>query len=208
MDVDVYVSIVVAKQRPRSLIELIDFLLDLDVPFSLNYARDNPNYSTLDDFRPTNATLVDTLSQVIDHLCKSPPKHSLLGSFVDRVNMSFPHRHTCALGQNYMVIGPLGRVFLCQQEMRHPVTSIYETDILTKLANSKLVENPTVDTKENCADCQWRYWCAGGCPVLSTYINGTSKVSSPFCEVYRAIIPKAVRLEGLRLLKHGQTLLS
>lgn len=60
-----------------------------------------------------------------------------------------------------------------------------------------------VSTKADCADCTWRYWCAGGCPLLTHRLTGRVDVKSPYCDVYGAIYPEVVRSEGLCLLKWG-----
>ena len=62
-------------------------------------------------------------------------------------------------------------------------------------------QNVPVDEKEGCRDCAWRYWCAGGCPLLAYRTAGRSDAPSPYCAVYKALYPDVLRLEGLRLLK-------
>ena len=53
-----------------------------------------------------------------------------------------------------------------------------------------------------CRDCEWKYWCAGGCPLTTYRATGRYDVKSPNCNIYKAIYPQAMRLEGLRLLKY------
>jgi len=45
-------------------------------------------------------------------------------------------------------------------------------------------------------------WCAGGCPLATYRATGRYDVKSPNCNIYRALFPEALRLEGLRLLKY------
>ena len=201
-NVDVCVSITITKQDSEALIELIDYLIDLEIPFSLSYARDNDYFVDKENFQPVNKHLIETMKDVFDHLCENPPRHSMLGSLTDRANLSGPHEYTCAVGQNYLVIDHRGQISMCQQDMQTPVTTIYDTDPLLKVINNNLgVKNVSVDEKEGCRVCKWRNWCTGGCATLTTQVYGRADVQSPFCDVYKAILPEAVRLEGLRLLK-------
>jgi uncharacterized protein len=59
-----------------------------------------------------------------------------------------------------------------------------------------------VEEKEGCRTCDWRYWCTGGCPLLTYRATGRSDIKSPNCNIYKALFPEALRLEALRLLKY------
>jgi uncharacterized protein len=65
------------------------------------------------------------------------------------------------------------------------------------------VQNLLVEEKEGCRDCTWRYWCSGGCAVATFRATGRYDVKSPNCNIYKAIYPQALRLEGLRLLRYA-----
>jgi hypothetical protein len=62
--------------------------------------------------------------------------------------------------------------------------------------------------KEGCRDCTWRYWCSGGCAVATFKATGRYDIKSPNCNIYKAIYPQALRLEGLRLLKYATHVVS
>ena len=64
--------------------------------------------------------------------------------------------------------------------------------------------NLAVDEKEGCRDCTWRYWCTGGCTVATFRATGRYDIKSPNCNIYRALYPEALRLEGRRLLKYAE----
>jgi uncharacterized protein len=59
-----------------------------------------------------------------------------------------------------------------------------------------------VDKKEGCRTCTWRYWCGGGCPLVTYRMTGRNDIRSPNCAIYKALFPDAVRLEALRLLTY------
>ena len=90
-------------------------------------------------------------------------------------------------------------------DMAHPVTDINDPDPLgTVRAHSIGLQTPKVDEKEECAECKWRYWCGGGCPLQAYRATGRYDVKSPNCDIYKALYPEVVRLEGLRLLKYAE----
>jgi uncharacterized protein len=62
-------------------------------------------------------------------------------------------------------------------------------------------QNIPVERKEGCGSCVWRYVCGGGCPLLTWRTTGRADLRSPYCQAYRTLFPKLLRLEGLRILK-------
>lgn len=70
-------------------------------------------------------------------------------------------------------------------------------------ADQEGIQNLVVDDKEECRNCQWKYWCAGGCPLETYRMTSRYDVKSPRCHIYKALYPQVLRLEGLRLLKYA-----
>jgi len=88
-------------------------------------------------------------------------------------------------------------------QMHVPISDAWAEDPLRVLRTDRIgVQNISVEEKEGCRQCPWRYWCAGGCPLETFRITGRYDVKSPNCNIYRALFPEALRLEGLRLLKY------
>jgi len=197
--IQVVVSITVTRQSADSLIKLIEFLLAWDIPFSLSFARDNAAFLNRDQFMPHNQYLIKTMTAIINHFSQNLPRRSLLHALTDRANLSSEHYYTCSVGRNYLVIDYQGNIAMCQQEMKTPITSIYEADPLLKIINNeKGIKNLHVDEKEGCRDCEWKYACTGGCAALTTQVYGRADTRSPFCEVYKAVLPQVVALEEKR----------
>ena len=95
-----------------------------------------------------------------------------------------------------------GRVAKCQMQIDHPVTDIHAKDPLALIrADQNGIQNFPVNSKEGCVDCAWKKFCAGGCPLESYRATGRYDVKSPNCNIYKAIFPEVLRLEGLRLLR-------
>jgi uncharacterized protein len=130
------------------------------------------------------------------------PERSLLGSLVDRAQFDQPHDKTCSVGDSYIVVDHKGNIAKCQMEIERPITSVYADDPLSYIrADTIGIQNLSVDEKEGCRSCEWKYWCAGGCPALTFRATGRYDVKSPNCRIYKALYPNVLRLEGLRLLK-------
>ena len=86
------------------------------------------------------------------------------------------------------------------------VADAHEVDVLSVIRSDKKgVQNMLVEEKEGCRTCEWKYWCAGGCSLATFKATGRFDVKSPNCNIYKAIYPEAIRLEGLRLLKYYES---
>jgi uncharacterized protein len=82
---------------------------------------------------------------------------------------------------------------------------VFSADPLTLVRQDRTTAlNLLVEEKEGCRDCTWRYWCSGGCSVATFRATGRYDVKSPNCNIYKAIYPDALRLEGLRLLRYAR----
>ena len=190
-----HLSITVTARNVDGLSDVVVFALERDLLFNLNFVR-QPGVEYCDDY--IIAGVKAAFAVIEDRL----PRRSLIGGLVDRSIFSAPHEHACGAGHNYLVIDSQGRVSRCQMTMGRPVTDVWTDDPL-QAARSQCdgFQNVSVDEKEGCRDCVWRYWCAGGCPLLAHRAAGRSDAPSPYCDVYKSLYPDLLRLEGLRLLK-------
>jgi uncharacterized protein len=104
-----------------------------------------------------------------------------------------------------MAIDQRGGVARCQVEASQTTTTIDAENPLRLIrAERRGAQAVSVDDKEGCRSCQWRYWCRGGCPTLTYRLTGRSDIKSPNCAIYLALFPEALRLEALRLLAYEQ----
>lgn len=197
-----FVSITVTNQSARGLPDVVRWLLDHNLLFTLNFER----YST--PFR-INSTLeapniLDALIPTIEIIEEYLPQTSLLDGLMDRANLHKAHSRTCGVGENYLVINHHGGISKCQMQVHQPIGQLNEHDpIMLVRSDKKGICNDLVDNKLECNSCTWRYWCSGGCPLQTYIATGKYNVKSPNCDIYMAIFPKMLRLEGLRLLKYG-----
>lgn len=86
----------------------------------------------------------------------------------------------CRPGNGVLEIDPRGRVFPCYFYMERGVAagSVRDADLAEIYRESRLLNRlraNTVDTREKCRDCDYRYLCGGGC-------MGENKPTEAFCE--------------------------
>jgi len=194
------ISVVVTKQNLAQLPHLVEYLLDHQAPFTLNFFRDNPFAN--DGLTVGNPEMIEGLRQAYATLEANLPEYSLLGAILDRVQLEIPHRHACGAGINYVVVKHTGEVASCQMLMHRPAGKVTQSDPLTLIRQAELRNLPPAQ-KEGCASCRWRYVCAGGCPIVTQRTFGRYDLRSPYCNTYTALIPEVIRLEALRLLKYA-----
>jgi uncharacterized protein len=201
-DLKPFISITLSGRNAFGLADVVQYVLDRELPFNINFFRDNECASPHTDLQLQEEGIINAMYAAFDVIEANLPRRGLLGSLVDRAQFDTPHEKTCAVGDSYLVIDHQGNVAKCQMEIEQPVTTVFDIDPLQAIRQDLLgIQNLPVTEKEGCRDCEWRYWCAGGCPALTYRATGRYDVKSPNCNIYKAIYPELLRLEGLRLLK-------
>ena len=197
------ISITVSGRNIRNLPKLIAWVLEHNLPFSFNFYRENDLSASATDLQLEEKQIVGGMLAVFEVIKSNLPHRSLLASLVDRNNLSIPHLHPCRAGLDYIVFDPQGCVAKCQMDIKNTITDANDSDPLGTIHNSSTgMHNPKVNEKLECTECQWQYWCAGGCPLEAYRTTGHYNTKSPNCSIYRTLYPEVIRLEGLRLLEH------
>lgn len=195
------VSVTVTGASVGGLPAVMTWLLDEGIHFSLNFVREHMYNAGYAELRLDEQRLIDGLLAAYRVLEGRWPRYSLLGCLVDRANLGVAHSRTCAVGENYLVVDQRGQVAKCQMTIEEPLTSVWADDpLLTIRLDPVGVQNLAVSEKEGCRDCEWRFWCTGGCPVSTFRATGRYDIHSPSCTIYKTIYPRIVELEGARLL--------
>ena len=198
------ISITVTGQSAGSLVNIVQWVLDRELRFSLNFYREN-NYTTAyQELNLEEGRIIDGMRAAYGAIEQRLPIYSLLGSLLDRANLLAPHNNPCGVGENYLVIDHNGSIASCQMEIEQPLTSIKIDDPLAIIRlHPAGIHHIPVDERDGCRSCDWRYWCAGGCPSAVYRATGRYDRRSPNCRIYQALFPAVLRLEGLRILKYG-----
>ncbi len=199
-----HISVTISGRTAEGLPALMRWILEHELPFSLNFYRENELSASNIDMRLDEEKIVAGMRAAFRVIESDLPLRSLLPSIVDRANLSSPHSRTCGVGENYLVFDQNGQVAKCQMHIRKPITNVHVNDPLAVIrADQSGVQNLPVLEKEGCRTCEWKHWCAGGCPITTHRATGRYDVKSPNCNIYKALYPEALRLEGLRLLKYA-----
>ncbi|MBD2409336.1 radical SAM protein [Nostoc calcicola FACHB-389] len=198
------ISITVSGRNAEGLPELLEWILEYNLPFSLNFYRENELSASYEDLQLEESRVIEGMLAAFKIIELKLPNRSLLGSLIDRANLSSPHKRTCGVGQSYLVFDYKGQIAKCQMQLHKTVSSVDIQDPLTVVRQDKVgIQNLSVEEKEGCRTCKWKYWCTGGCPLATFKATGRYDIQSPNCNIYKALYPEALRLEGLRLLKHS-----
>lgn len=198
-----HINITVSQRNVAGLPALLEYILVRDLPFTLSYYRENACSAHLHDLQYTEEQMIDAMRAAFRVIEEHLPQRRLLGSLIDKADLRANHNYTCSAGRNYMVIDQRGGISKCHTEMHRTVSSVNADDPLAAIqADRSDFINLPVDEKEGCRTCKWKYWCTGGCPLVTYQATGRNDRRSPNCQIYQALFPDALRLEALRLLKY------
>ncbi len=198
-----FISVTISRRNLDGLPGLMQYILAHELPFSLNYYRDNECSAHITDLRFADEQIISAMRSVFAVIEEKLPVRSLLACLLDKADMTALHQHTCSVGQNYLVIDQNGGIAKCQMEIKRTITTVNAHDPLQVIREDRRgVQGLAVEEKEGCRDCEWRYWCTGGCPLLTYRSTGRYDVKSPNCNIYKALFPEVLRLEAIRLLRY------
>jgi uncharacterized protein len=197
------ITITVSQLNLAGLADIMRYILERDLPFSLNYYRENEFSRQREDLRFSEEQMISAMRTLFTQIEEKLPPRSLLNSLLDKVAISSKHHHACGVGKNYLVVDQHGGVAKCQMEITNTVATVDVDDLLHMVQQDHSgVRGLRVEEKEGCRTCEWRNWCAGGCPITTYRATGRYDVKSPNCRIYKALFPDVLRLEALRLLRY------
>lgn len=202
-DVPFNVMITISLNNIEGIPELTKILLSRNIPFTFNFYRENPFVS--EEIEGDDRKLVKYLKKAYTYIYDNPPRYTLVNGLLDRVNFQKPHLFPCGMGNSYVVVRHDGKMTSCQMTLENPIGSINGEDLIKTMQNGNFVKpnNLTVQGKIPCKICQWKYICCGGCPLLTYRQKGRYDTNSPYCEVYKALIPEVLKIEAKRIIKYG-----
>lgn len=199
--VQVTVSITVSGATIGGLPALVALLRDKDIPFTINFYRENRYSQDNTLLRLNQHAMIDGMRAAYRVIENNLPSYNLLGCLLDRTHAGSVHHYPCGVGKNYLVVDQNGEVAKCHMDMDQQVATVWDSDPLQSVQQDNHgIQNPSVEQKEECRTCPWRFWCAGGCSLAAYRLTGQYDGVSPLCDVYKALLPDVLRLEGLRLL--------
>jgi uncharacterized protein len=201
-----HLSITITGRNAAGVPDVVRFALERDLTFSLNFFRDNDQADGLPGLQYEEQAMIAALLGSFAVIGERLPRWSVLGTVLDRGQLLQPRQRSCGVGQDYVVIDQRGRVAKCHMEIERTLGDVFRDDPLQLVRRDTgpgTAQNLPVTEKAGCRDCTWRYWCTGGCAVATFRATGRSDIKSPNCNIYKAIYPEALRLEGMRLLRYA-----
>lgn len=140
--------------------------------------------------------------QMIERAMPVAPSFRRTHRFCD-LEINRPVRKACGAGDSYLAISDRGVVSPCQAALHHEGTAplASNTDLATLAPTiSQLGDFRRSAPNETCASCRFKHSCAGGCPLLLHRRDGDVNGRSPYCEVFRFVLPRIVRIAALEVL--------
>jgi uncharacterized protein len=199
-----HLSITITNRNAEGLADVVRFALDRDLTFSFNLFRDNECAASFTDLQYTEHAIIEAMLKAFDVIGERLPRWSVLGAVLDRGQLLERRQRSCGVGQDYVVIDQRGGVAKCHMEIERTLGDVFTSDPLRLVREDRSSAlNLAVEEKEGCKSCAWRYSCSGGCTIATFRATGRYDIKSPNCNIYQAIYPAALKLEGLRLLKYA-----
>lgn len=202
LDLKPSITITVTRVNADNVHKVVRWALERDLSISLNFYRANPLSLSRAELALEESVLIRGMEAAYKVFEELLPTRPFLNGLLDRIQTQ-AHSHTCGVGISYLVISHEGKVAQCQMHLGDTLGTVHDSNLI-QLTSSGPIRNLSVDNKEGCRDCTFRYRCTGGCAVETFRSTGRWDIASPHCQIYKTLYPQAMRLEGLRLLKaHG-----
>lgn len=193
------ITITLTQVNAHGAADAVRWALERDLPVSLNFYRQNALSASRAELALEEETLIVGMRAAYQVFEEILPTRAFFNGLLDRVQMQ-AHSHTCGVGLAYLVVTHEGKLAQCQMHLGQPVSGRVSDDALPIVAAGP-IKNLSVEQKQGCRECEFRYLCTGGCPIETFRMTGRWDISSPNCRIYKTLLPEALRLEGLRLLK-------
>lgn len=191
-DISPMIIIVVADENLEGLPEFTKYLVKHNLKFRYSFIR----YTHCSDMKKLLRVMFecyDILEKVVRQGYHFANKHNL-----GNLKHFSPGILSCGVGRNYFSLFTNGEMHICHSihDKQIPFGNVfdYEEDIFTLLENQTVLKGIHYN---DCKECQYRYICSAGCPM--DRVDGRS----PYCEVYKILIPRVYQLIGLeRLIRY------
>ncbi len=198
------ISITLAAPNLEGANEAVAFALERELPFNLNFYREcalpGPERVPVEG-RPTSRLLPDparlaaAMLDIFGLISRHPTYPWPLTGIVDRARFDAPHSYPCSAGRDYLVVDAGGRVSACQMLLDAPWSNLSDEDPMATIRRrGERIFSPA-EASPVCRACAWRSACSGGCPLMRN-----TRQHDDYCQVYQALFPELLKLEGARLL--------
>jgi radical SAM protein with 4Fe4S-binding SPASM domain len=167
-------AITLSSQNLNKIKKIIHFLLKKKFNFAIDFIpRDS---SMINNLIPDKEKLVRTMENVYNMISKELPPRSLFSNI---------------LGRTFFL-------FRDEKIKKRNLLNVYQKGNLLKIEKVNLAAREI----KNCNKCSFKELCSNSCPLITGHHSFYSNNLGDYCEVYKELIPKALKLEAQRLLKY------
>jgi uncharacterized protein len=197
-----FILITITPENINGLTGLTRYLLEKKLGFSYSLVKDEKIAAR----RGYIDTLIRRLNECYDAIEEMLPGCFPASHKFETISLRYLMDRGCSIGRDGMAVSHDGKVYLCHTDIgrRPPVASVKDADILRKIWTQTeypgLHEYRSVDRYDSCSRCDWRYQCAGACPLFTRRAYGRLNQPSPYCRVFKRIIPRLIRFYALHLM--------
>lgn len=192
----------VSSSNYSNLVELTKFFLENNYNFRFSLERD------CDTGKPEillfQQDVISELHKAYDYIEDHLPSKDIMyiHKFGD-VTFRMPLNRSCCAGKNFFAIGHDGQLGICGMGLCKPFSNInIYGDLLDDVRDhcSEFSMN-VASTYSGCSSCVWKKSCAGACPMQTKASYGAYNMRSPYCEIYKQILPRLLRIKGLQMIR-------
>jgi len=193
---------VVTGKSAGGLTELAQYCISRDLPFRFGFYREKP--SSICESEVENEDLIRELKRCYSWMADNLPDRNLQSFHkLGDVKLDGPKIRNCGIGANSLTVGCDGSLSICQYEMEVSLGNVLECDSVETMRGQKVydLDSTNVNKVPVCKDCEWKYNCGGGCPLLTKQHFGSMGHAFPYCSVYKAVLPVLVELFALQMVR-------
>lgn len=168
--VNVLLSFIYDKINRKALFKLLDIAAEFDLEILVNFVA--PIGRAKDNFSfPTEMDIIGMNLDIAEYILAHNYENKKLSGITDRI---IQIRDSCGAYGKVMAIFPEGEIYMCQclEDENFCLGNIKNDSLkkvgrclIEKLNQENIKKEFCVDYKENCSICDYKYLCAGKCPI-------------------------------------------
>lgn len=124
-----YINVTVTQRNLATLPDLLDYILQRDLPFGLSYYRDNECSTHLSDLRFAEAQMISGMSAAFTYITRHLPRRVLTNSLIDEANTYTPYRYVCSAGCDYLAANQRAGTAKSQADISNIITKADRDDL-------------------------------------------------------------------------------
>ena len=205
-----YITSTISSETSHSLPDLLRWIQKNGFKTRINLVRQaDCSWENTKDTKMKYAKVCNFIAESFDITFKKLELPCYSFEFVKQLRISDLHFYQptygqiCGIGFNHIVVKPDGNIVSCPMNLEDKGIKPGK-DLLFASNKSfpwtifKRMEKPNDD---ECLWCLWFPVCSSGCPITNLKINGHPFSKSPFCELYKKVIPGYIRLIAKKMIQ-------